>query len=340
MADTAETKNSGIPEIDLTKSFNAFIKKVDEDFPEWKNKVILYDLSRDALFGANERALSEEWKNYAAKYHGDNPSTVAISMRDSGYLLMAYLGESAPRTASEKETLNITLEHELDHGAGPTRQGDGHSNLFREGKADVFSFIRHQQQQQDTGRLLEREIWDKAIALGLYGEITHFTLPVLNELARLSQSHDLSKLTPVQTANFAYRVSLQYAPTEDQLRRLAEIFVPVKERYEAEKGLCDPVYRKCAEIMFEDHGDLSPMVFTAGKAFLDPFLNRRREILATKLSPKGAATIALQGDFWNDVRAKIKEREEKTKETPEQLRAREAMDMQMLGLFDKNPDAK
>ncbi|MCK5555605.1 MAG: hypothetical protein KAI76_05160, partial [Alphaproteobacteria bacterium] len=188
---------------------------------------------------------------------------------------------------------------------------------------------------------LEDRIWNRSINLIINGETDHFTLPVLKEFDCLSQSNDLLKLTPVQTGNLSYRLSLQYALADGQLRKLAKIFAPFRKEYDGNgEKLSEPALRKCAEIMLEDHGELSRIVFTSGKTFLAPFLKGDRKLISTWLLPENIPAFTFEGDFWNDVRAKIKERENQIKETPDQALASEAIDRQMLGFFDKDPNGK
>ena len=344
-----------------------FVKKAVEDFPELEGKFVLYDLSTDTFYGSfnaddnRAHAMSKNLRNFVKKFKKESPNTVAFTNRRGDYFQIAYLRHPKSGRTIMAEKVSRELEHEFAHivlhwGLGdehdsialkgltkfPSFMLDrGHSYNFEESEADVFSFVRQRQQYQDNENLLEAQIWNRAISLINNGKTDHFTLPVLKEFDRLSQSNDLSKLTLVQTGNLAYRMSLQYTLAENQLRKLAKIFAPFREKYNRnEKELSEPALRKCAKIMLEDHGKLSQMTFTSGKTFLAPFLNDDKNLISTWVSLKNIPTFTLEGDFWNDISAKIKEREYQIKETPEQIRTREAIDMQMLGFFDKDPNGK
>ena len=175
------------------------------------------------------------------------------------------------------------------------------------------------------------------------GETSHFALPTIQALGKLSEAHDIKSLTPVQTANLAYRSSLLYTIPKETLQRLQEIFKPVKQTYETRKARGEKFfsmepYKECARIMFEDHGKDSQTVFTVGKAFLEPYLNKREDIIHWYYKDHFGE---FNGEFWDSIREKIKQRtEQEETKTPEQRLAQEAKDMMVLGRFDKDPNSK
>ena len=338
MTDSVKKKKRRSSASGLTPLFNNFAEKAIRDFPRLKDKFALYSMPTDSWHGksANDNktdALLDELL-IEAETHTD----VAFAYQTSGRYLMAYVSNHKSRAMTsakepyEQEILAV-LEHELGHLVAPAGHSDRHSENFGECVADTFSFIRQQQQLASIKRPLEATIWISLRDFVLHNESLHLTAPVLAELQRLSQEHDLSKLTPVQSANLAYRLSLQYAYSKKQLRELEKIFEPVRRNTDPESAL-----KKCAEIMLADHGEYSPIVFTIGKNLLEPFLNQNMDILTAALSRK-KADLKLTGKFWNDIRAKIKNHEAaQAQETPEQILAREATDLQALGRFDRQPD--
>lgn len=342
MFDTKKVKSAQNSELSLTEIFNEFARKSVEDFPELENKFIIYSLPTNTFHGSfaedDDRARTGTivLRNCAVRYNKKHPSVAAISGRFDDYFLMAYLSMS-----HIAENLFHNAKHELGHLVVPFGIGDRYSENFSECAAYAFSFIYQSHQFGDMKKCLEENIWDRSIDLIVKGETDHFSMFVLSELDRLTQSNDLSKLTPVQAGNLAYRLSLQYAPKEEHLSRLLEIFAPVWEEYGTNgEKLSEPILKKCAEIIFEDHGGVSREVYIIGKTFLEPFLNHRQELLTVHVSPKSAANKELEGAFWESIREKVKERDAQIKETPEQIRAHEAIDMQVLGYFDKNPNNK
>ena len=342
MFDIKKVKSAQNSELSLTEIFNEFARKSVEDFPELENKFIIYSLPTNTFHGSfaedDDRARTGTivLRNCAVRYNKKHPSVAAISGRFDDYFLMAYLSMS-----HIAENLFHNAKHELGHLVVPFGIEDRHNENFSECAAYAFSFIYQSHQFGDMKKCLEENIWDRSIDLIVKGETDHFSMFVLSELDRLTQSNDLSKLTPVQVVNLAYRLSLQYAPEEEHLLQLSEIFSPVWKEYGTSgEKLSEPILKKCAEIIFEDHGNISNAVYIVGKTFLDPFLNNRQELLTVYVSPKSAANNELKGNFWDNIREKIKERDLQIKETPEQMREQEAIDMQVLGYFDKNPNDK
>ena len=331
-----------------------FAKKAVEDFPELEDKLFLYDLSTGTAHNGFDK--DDDLRNYAKNLKRNNPDFVAFASRSADCFQIVYMEPFEYGRTVREGKMSRELEHELAHivfhwGLEKEEYRSiffkrlmnvvlHRGRNFEENQADVFSFIRQRQQYQNNENLLEEQIFKRSVSLIINGETDHFTLPVLKEFDRLSQSNDLSKLTPVQTGNLSYRLSLQYALADDQLRKLAKIFAPFRKEYNKNgKELSEPVFRKCAEIMFEDNGELSQMAFTSGKTFLAPFLNNDKKLMSSWMSSENIPTFVLEENFWNDVRAKIEERETQ-KKTPKQIRTSEAIDMQMFGFFDKDPDSK
>ncbi|MCE9507155.1 MAG: hypothetical protein K8R48_02410 [Alphaproteobacteria bacterium] len=339
MTDSVKKKKRRSSASGLTPLFNNFAKKAIQDFPKLKDKFALYSMPTDSWHGKSANDNKTDALLDELLIEAENHTDVAFAYQTSGRYLMAYVSNHKTRAMSsakepyEREILAV-LEHELGHLVAPAGHSDKHSENFGECVADTFSFIRQQQQHASIQRPLEATIWISLRDFVLHNESLHLTAPALTELLRLSQEHDLSQLTPVQSANLAYRLSLQHAYSKKQLRELEKIFEPVRRNTDPEAAL-----KECAEIMLADHGEYSPTVFTIGKTLLEPFLNQNMDILTSVMSRKKAEALKLEGKFWNDIRTKIKNREAaQAKETPEQKLAREAKDLQALGHFDRQPD--
>ena len=93
--------------------------------------------------------------------------------------------------------------------------------------------------------------------------------------------------------------------------------------------------------MFEDHGEDTAIIFETGKVFIEPILDKRMDIVGGAGWTEQKLEL-FDGEFWTDLQRRIKERSssEETPETLEQLAAREAGDMMILGRLDKDPDSK
>lgn len=156
-------------------------------------------------------------------------------------------------------------------------------------------------------------------------------MPVLIVLENLAQKHDLSTLTPTETANLAYRISRYAAPDAGQLAQLEKIFAPVQSQYMQEP--LEESLRHLAEIMHDDHGALSSAVAMTGRLALSPFLEGQTDVIRTKF-PSGRHPL-LEGRFWDTVRAQLAARPDSKIMSLDKT----ALDLQLLGRFDKNPGA-
>jgi hypothetical protein len=333
----------------LTRTFNTFAKKAVQDFPQLKDRFIFYSVPTESFHGSpgvlrSAETLSNELQEEADSFEADGIHVTAFAGYDSGYHLMAFVREPEGRRMTswadshERDILNI-LEHELGHLVAPAADFDNqtsHNRNFCESIADAFSFIRQQQECEKFTASLKATIWIRTMSFVCIDATSPLTAPVLTELMRLARNHDLSKLTPAQSANLAYRLSLQYACSEQELQQLKKIFEPVRQAYKTDPHAA---LKKCAEIMFDDHGEHSQAVFAAGKAFLEPFLKQNMNVLTTVLTIKEAGDLKPEGKFWDDVRDKINAYESRQpKETPRQRLARKTGYLQALGHFDRQPD--
>ncbi|MBI3440785.1 MAG: hypothetical protein HY052_03105 [Proteobacteria bacterium] len=350
MTSTATTHQPGFA---LTDTFNRFARKAVEDFPRLKNRFVFYSVPTDTWHGSpghlhETQATDLRYMQKAMKGR-DPEKAIAVSGNFDDYDFMAYIGDDAskrlmtsPSAADEQEVFG-TLQHELGHLVCP---GAFHHHLgenFDECVAEAFSFIRQKQKYHVIKPQIEDMNWDRSMGLILLKKTSHIALTVLEELGKLAKRHDYSRLTPIQTANLAYRLSLQYSLPQERLDRLVKIFKPVKKAYEDDEISYADTFKRCWKTMLEDQGEDSDVVFIIGKTFLKSFLEKRMEILTPVFrSIEKASKVCgdLRGEFWDDVRQKIKTREAQLgRISSTQRLMNEALDMQMLGRFDKSPDA-
>lgn len=312
---TKKTEPEKTQALSLTETFNRFAAKAVEDYPAIENNFILYNLSDGILhgrfFGATGPQV-EEWLQYLQERADIAKDAHATAEKNGPFNIISYI---SPERQTDIDLMR-TLQHELGHLVAPAGYSDNtkYNRYLDECVADTFSVIRLLQLSQEADNSIEYLIYRRASRM-IAQCMSHPSVPVLIELKRLSQEHDLLHLTPIQTANLAYRLSLQYAFSESQLNELENIFLHTRQ----EGVTC----RKLAKITLADHSEMSGAVFVIAKACLDPYLN-----LESKL----------KGEFWDDIRAKIKTREDEIRETPGQTRLRQLDYLQALGHFDKNPD--
>lgn len=322
----------------LSDVFNKFAQKAAADFPHLKEKMTVYHASTDTIYTGDGRSIenTSNGRREAAAIGRD--SDWAAYAQHYAQNIVYVLATEDTRTfttldSSFQKDVSATLEHELGHLVAPGGFGRG---TFSECVADTFSFIRQRQDGQPIAASIEYKNWKSARNLILEGRASHFTLPVIDELMRLSQEHDLSGLTPAQTANLAYRLALQYVPSQDFLKQATEIYAPVKNI----DGTLPPIERhqkqleKCAEIMFVDHGEMSDAIFNLGKTMLEPYFDRKMDCLLARLPKDEVDVMKLEGVFWDDIRQKIKDRTAAIVETPGQIETRRLNYLQALGCFD------
>ncbi len=320
------------PEFDLAEVLNTFVKEALEDFPELKNELVIYHSG--TLYGRFDADQKEALLKIGACSKSAATAT-AFHARRSGH---GHFVINVRRAHSELFRLQGTLRHELGHLVAPRGSFEGmHGSNFKECIADAFSVLHQLQGNDAIRKRIEYRNKSAAVCLVKKDDWTHFSSPVLKELNRLSEAYNLPdmKLTPVQTANLAYRLALLYAPARGIVFSVASAFRRGGPELFKGKGWDIEPYKKCACIMFEDHGHLSSLVFLAGETFLDPYLNKREDLVGWKESK----FRVFDGEYWDSIREKIKERMLIERAAiHEQRFDYEARDMMALGRFDKNPD--
>lgn len=377
MADAPSTEIYQTPGLELGTIFNSFAQKATDDFAHLKSNFVVFGLTtgtvhietrpdpltpKDAeiltqLFGYFQQATPTDAaakKIDAAAYRNnvtftDNEGQVsafsAVVFRSQG-TDFRNLSSSADSYATEVRTI---LEHELAHIVAPGASPDSKfGEQFTENVADAFGFMRQLQRGEDIRRPLESAIWGRTAQFMLMGDADHFSTFALLGLKDLASRHDLSGLSPPETANAAFRTALLNVPDSDGMDKIAEIFRPVADacRDAGLKKAC----RVCAEIMQQDHGENSEIVFKLGKAFLDPVIDRRLDIISTKIDMDYLLEggMKLKAEIWDGIVPQLKEREaelarqsapaESAKaESLDDYRraiAQEVRDMQILGKFD------
>ena len=343
---------SSDPEFSLSDTFDAFATRSVVDFQQLDGRFVIYNSPADTLHGnfpdtqilhlltLQQEKVTEFRRNYTTK-----PS--AFSTIEEGYYFIDWIETDIDRrnyrTKNDplEREINAYMAHELGHLVAPGALGRSkHNGNFLESIAEAFSFLRQQQEYGSIVDQLSVATHGAAARLALSRDTSHYNLPVLEELRRISDTYDLAALsmTPTQTANMAYRLALLYAPTSPDLRKLEEIFKPTMEAHlNSNESWNMQVYEACAAAMFEDHGEYSGKAFAAGKAFIGPLLDGRADILSHNITEEDLQKFS--GSYWDSIRDKIKEHSQKEETlTPEQRFKREARDMMVFGYFDKSQD--
>lgn len=329
---------------DLLKIFNAFAREALRDYPQLKGRLALYNASTQSWHslpgcGKGKHAPTQ---NLVMEATSNDEGFTAFAVPTDEYALIAYhVSDRKARTmASTSDALRreilATLEHELGHLVAPAGIYSKYGDNFSECVADAFAFIRQQQKYRDVQRPLKATAWIRTHEFVLDRESLHFTLPVLTELQAMLQEYDLSRLTPSQSANLAYRLARQYACTRRQLRRLMRVFAPAR-RICKRRGL-KAALKKCAQVMLARRRKDAALIYAVGSALLRPYLDREIELLATLVRKQDAQRLRLTGPFWDDVREKMAWRDEElARQNARDSLNREALHMQALGYFDRDP---
>ncbi len=260
-------------------------------------------------------------------YSGE-PMPNAFAVRGDDFYLIAYTNEDA--LPLQSDVIRI-LQHELGHLVSPAGNAydSTHSPVFRECVADAFSLLRSLQKPVPNESWANIRVWKHAKQLALDGT-SCLTMSVLNMIPALQRTYDLATLTPVETANCAYRISLKYAPESEDLKHWEAIFQHVTDVYNDNIANLEPALEKCAELMFKDSGAMSSEIFLIGKTILEPFINHQMGILSIEYSPEDISHINFNTPLWNEVREKIKN----YPVTPIDPVQQRLDHMQVMGLFD------
>jgi hypothetical protein len=346
------------PEFSLTDTFNALVKKAVADFPELKGRFAIYSVPTETLHGSLENDLDRKLlldilRNKAQEWL-EKGFPVSVSSRlnlwDEYYAMIYRPGNCRVHTSKNsphKSETRATATHELGHLIAPAGSG----RPFSEEVAEIFSII-YQQLQYSTAKEAREQIdvgsTLTAKNLIVENDTDHFDLPVLQELKRILETYGAPDMpmTPVQAANFAYRLSLVYAPSEESVKQLTKYFEPANrptltkdlEYVPTDNEATYMAARKSARMLLEDSGEQSSLAFMTAKAFLEPYLDKRDDLLQDWTQDE---LSIFDGEFWDSVREKIAERtRQEEPETTEQRLAHEAKDMLVFGRFDRDPDRK
>ena len=319
-------------EFSLADTFNAFAKRAVKDFPVLEGKFAIYNVPDNALYGSFNKSkrgrLQEIGQAYIKEFKPRNAGALALppSEHGKGYYLIDYIGDPL-------SSASFILEHELGHLIAPGGLPDNmHTRNFNECVADTFACLR---QSTDIKRMQE-QIKDRMLTCSIeaiqYGHISHFQFPVLQELERLSNEYapSMKKLTPIQTANLSYRLTLLYSTPQKDLNKLRKIFKPVMRALDNPEFSELDVMKEQTNIMFGDHGALSQMIYKVSRILTLDYLDKK-EWAQKNMTPF----------FTKKLQARMERKDaalQKETELPKQRLEREILDMVALGRFDKDPE--
>lgn len=342
--------NEIIMNLDLTETFNAFAARAVADFPELAGKFSIYSAPTETLHGsfADEEVprLLYMQKGQVSDFLSKNYTRPhGFATEAEGFSLINYIAEEQDRRnyivdgGSYLREVVAAMEHELAHLVAPGALAKGPSlqgSAFKECVAEAFTFIRQAQQFGEIDDQVARDAHIQASHMILSQDRTHFAVPVINQVARIATTHDLSALTPRETANLAFRLALQHAASSADLYKVAAAYRPVMLAYGDAKTRWKPaMFEACAEVLLKEHDEAGALIFETGRAFLEPFVNGRMDmILAADLFAADELKAMFKGPLWDRVREKIAGEDAR----PVDRFRQEARDLAALGYFDRSPD--
>jgi hypothetical protein len=248
----------------LTALFNAFAKKAVRDFPELKDKFVLYDAQNETFIGqASEEVMDRE---------------------EDGRRMTSLL-------ETPEQDIQGVLNHELGHLVVPEadfREKSGRSRNFCEGAADAFAMIRHYQANKSFGGALEATMWIRTMEFIASTDMAPLTAPVLEALEEAAQTKNLTRLSARKAAQLAHDISAQASLSDIELRHLHRVFKPAQTAFKA--GGVKAALKACARIQKSYQGSMASTVKEICRIALDPQRNNKQHILATvqKKRHKGA----------------------------------------------------
>jgi hypothetical protein len=348
------------PKFSLTETLDAFAQRAVAEFPELKDRFALYCAPTDTLHGSLDDADKERFPEIM-RDKVQEVEKLGFTLSASGhhtpdeyydYYLMIFKEQEwrvhTSINSPYKKEVQAIAEHELGHLVAPA----GLDRPLSEIVAEIFSII-HQQQLYPTNReTLEQIEARNAFAprrLITRSFTSHFDLPALLELKRIAETYELPRIhmTPVQAANFAYRLALFYSPSKKSMEQLKKYFEPIAKQLtevfgeDVTRTNKDAIYeaaQETAKLILKDSGRQSSLTFKTAKAFLKPYLDKRDDLFQDWARDEFSV---FDGDFWDSVRDKIQERTlQEEAETTEQRLAHEARDMMVFGRFDKDSGQK
>jgi hypothetical protein len=316
-----------LPDANMREVLADFANTAARDFPGAADKLLVYHHPTKEVFGPaytesgattldQKREMLQALKDYIAKQNtrlGDEVydpygRTNAYASRPEApgggrmtSVIMGSVGTNRLMSGKDdtvgQEVRNV-LEHELGHLVAPGG-GPPHPSLMRENVADAFALIRRQQQGVPLEGPADTAATSRVDFFMQTNKDRHLTTLTDMAVKDLASRHDLTKLSPAETANLAYRLAAENTPDPAQMAAAKKIFASVNNAFDS--GGKEGAKKEVERILKQDQGANNEIVQKLGKAFLDP----------TGKPP--------------------------APQTPQEKVAQEARDMRLLGKFDADP---
>ncbi|MBU6474685.1 MAG: hypothetical protein KGQ70_01855 [Alphaproteobacteria bacterium] len=301
----------------LSDVFNQFARDTIAHFPEAKGRLLIHDTNESTTYG-RERLARQSRRSQASvdaflkkRTQDKNRQTYAETDNRLRLLFIMYdepVNENEigalPKKA-EKDILFV-LDHELAHLVvkDPPLAGENeqYKSSIREAVADAYALIRHYQRYgtKSAHKSAIVDPWARAGALTLNGDTVHFSTLMLEEILKRRDVIDFASLDPQQTAELARRFAVAYTPPASVVNSIFKKLKPVQMIYDDEPD-ANKWLKALARIALDPKND--PYTFRICKKILDGYLDGRTDM--------DGRSFSTQGVYWDDVRARLKEAEER-----------------------------
>lgn len=317
---------------DLAAAFNAFALRAVADFPELAGEFAVYHAPTATLHGVfnpadRDTLLAIGWKH---AQEGVNRTLDAAALHPLSH------GEGHTMIEYYQNHFTAALPHELGHLVAPG--GSLSEPNFNETVAITFA----EMYRQPDYRAVQQQITaarHKASNFILEDRREYFYTPAAAEMEGLAARYDLSRLTPLNMANLAFRVALKSIVAPDDIAALAAFFAPVRDALaDPARGL-SPALELCANMALADDGRVPPLAVETARDCLSaymPFTDDGQIQMDERLvayKPAG---------FWQDLLAQLYQKSAPLQPpaTAEAMAEQEAADLLLFGRFDAAPDKK
>jgi hypothetical protein len=288
------------------------------DFPQIKDKVYFIDIcAEEKLVYPEESAQKGALRQWISdhryisltiqEYAGKKGSCCLPDIGGKKILLLytqKHDQDLLAKTATTAQETAFVFDHELGHAAIPDGSYLGGENKA-ECIADAYAIIRHFQRYGADSKAVDTLADGRAFMFAFKKDKAgHFTSPVVGQILARRREIDWSSLTPQQTAQLAWRFAMEYAVHPVLLNIMDWDLKKFQGRHDDIKNGGTAALRELAEkALSTDSSD----IFKTGAAALKFCFDGK------------VAGLILAGDYWQEVRRKLAEKQKTIAEQDELL---------------------
>jgi hypothetical protein len=285
------------------------VEQVWRDFPETKDKVFFLDIcAEQKLIYPEESEQKQKIQQHIdgnryilstiEEYNTVEKSSCCAPAFNDAKCLLLYTKKHAmdliTKTATAAQETAFVFDHELGHAIIPDAGYRGNRNMA-ECIADAYAVIRHFQRFGADSTAVDALVGGRSFLFAFKrNRASHFTSPVVEKI--LARRYDIAwdSLTPQQTTQLAWRFAMEYAmhpvlldTVDRDLKKLQGKIGDIKN------GDTDALEDLVWKVLSTNISD----VFKCGAAALKFCLDGQM------------ANIILQGEYWDNVRQRLAEKQ-------------------------------